>query len=231
MSEQQMSENDKIFFNDGLNLANTSLKAGLNKQSILHTTRQAQDAIDGLITSLINEARRHNIKVDCKKGCSWCCHQPIFACSHEILFIWEFMQLNFKQEEIKKILQSAFNNYQKRGRMEQKQLLSSKMPCPFLKDGSCGIHPARPLACRIYLSMSEPSCKTFYHKPDQPDSYPQLFEFPLQAGRMVNEGINKGLNDTGIPNHEMLLEEGLLLAHNNGNPVQDDIMESPLFTK
>ncbi len=229
MNEERMSENDKIFFGDGLNLANSTLKSGVKKQSILHTTRQAQDAIDGLITALTNEARRHDIKVECRKGCSWCCHQPIFATSHEILFIWEFMKLNFNKEEIKAVLQSAFNNYQQRGKMDEQELLSSKMPCPLMKHGSCSIYPARPIVCRIYMSMSEASCKTFYNEPDHASNYPQLFEFPLQAGRMVNEGINKGLNDAGIKNREMLLEEGLLLAHNNGEPIPDTIIESPLF--
>lgn len=226
-----MSENDKVFFNDGLNLVNGSLQNGIEKKSILQTTRQSQDAIDGLITALTNEAERQNIKVDCRKGCNWCCHQPIFATSHEILFVWEFIKLNFKEDEVNTIIQNAFNNYQKRGRMEEKQLLSSKMPCPLLKNGSCSIYPARPLICRIYLSMSEKSCKTFFDEPDHKSSFPELFEFPLQAGRMVNEGISKGLNDKGINNREMLLEEGLLLAFNNGDPTSNIINEIPLFVK
>lgn len=231
MEESQMTEHEKIFFNDGLNLVNASLADHANKKSILHTTRQAQDAIDGLVDALSSEAKRQNMPVDCKKGCSWCCHQPVFTTSHEVLFIWEFMQLNIKQEDQKVILQNAFNNYQKRGRMDDKELLSSKMPCPLLVNGSCSIYPARPVACRIYLSMSEPSCKTYFDEPDKTNSYPQLFEFPLQAGRMVNEGINKGLHEKDIKNREMIIEEGLLLAHNNGEPASENINELPLFAE
>nr|WP_321451551.1 YkgJ family cysteine cluster protein [uncultured Carboxylicivirga sp.] len=229
MDENQMSEHDKIFFNDGLNLVKDALSNNSDKRSILHTTRQAQDAIDGLVDALSNEATRQNMPVDCKKGCNWCCHQPVFATSHEMMFVWEFIKLNFKEEDRKVILQKAFNNYQKRGRMDDKELLQSKLPCPLLLNGSCSVYPARPIACRIYLSMSAQSCKTAFDAPKDESIYPQLFDFPLQAGRMVNEGINKGLQDKGIKNREMLMEEGLLLAYNNGDPVSDTINEMPLF--
>ncbi len=227
-----MTDNDKVFFNDGYNLALVTNEKGLEKKSVLQTTRQAQDAIDGLVEALSGEAERQNIKIDCKKGCSWCCHQPIFATGHEMLFVWEFMKLNFSEENIKSTVQRAFDNYQKRGRLGEKELLSSKQACPLLKNGSCSVYPARPLTCRIYLSMSEPSCRTFYDEPKKKDSYPQLFEFPLQAGRMLNEGLNKGLNEKELHSREMLIEEGLLLAHNNGDEMDSlKINDLPLFAK
>lgn len=226
-----MTENDKVFYNDGYNLALATNDQTAEKKSVLQTTRQAQDAIDGLVQALSGEAERQNISIDCKKGCSWCCNQPIFATGHEMLFAWEFMKLNFKQDEINATVQRAFDNYQKRGRLGEKELMASKMPCPLLKNGACTIYPARPLTCRIYLSMSEPSCHSFYSNP-KADSYPQLFEFPLQAGRMLNEGLNKGLNEKGIHSREMLIEEGLLLAHNNGDDTSKlEINELPLFLK
>lgn len=232
MNLDQLSDNDKVFFNDGLNLALAADQDGISKKSILQTTRQAQDAIDGLVEALSVEAKRHNVTLDCKKGCSWCCHQPIFATSHEMHFMWEFMKLNFSEEDRQQVVQTAFDNYQKRGRMNEDELLADKLPCPLLKNGSCGVYPARPLTCRIYLSMSEPSCKTFFDQPKNKNSFPQLFEFPLQAGRMLNEGLNSGLNESGLNSREMLLEEGLLLAHNNGEAEKDiSLNKLPLFTE
>ncbi len=32
-----------------------------------------------------------------------------------------------------------------------------RIPCPFLEDERCGIHPVRPLACREYLVTSPPA--------------------------------------------------------------------------
>jgi hypothetical protein len=34
--------------------------------------------------------------------------------------------------------------------------LAAKIPCPFLENESCGIHPIRPLICREYLVTSPP---------------------------------------------------------------------------
>lgn len=91
-------------------------------------------------------------------------------------------------------------------------------------------YEARPMACRIYMSMSVDSCKTFYKKPDDETNYPALLEFPLQAGRMMNEGFNKGLKAAGLKGSELLMEEALLIAHNNGETLAGDpLLEHPLF--
>lgn len=227
-----MTENDKVFFNDGYNLALATNDKGVKKQSLLQTTRQAQDAIDGLVDALSGEANRQNIKIDCKKGCNWCCYQPIYATGHEMHFVWEFVKLNYGEKDIEAMAQRAFNNYQKRGRLGEKELQASKLACPFLLNGSCSIYPARPLTCRIYLSMSEPSCRAFYDEPKKKDAFPKLFEFPLQAGRMLNEGLNKGLNEKGLNSREVLIEEGILLAYNNGDDTSGfELDKLPLFTK
>ena len=140
------------------------------------------------------------------------------------------MKLNFSEVELKTVLQRAFDNFQKRGKLEGEALEKSKMPCPLLQNGSCSAYQARPMACRIYLSMNEASCITFYENPYHATNFPALLEFPLQAGRMMNEGMNEGLRKGNTSHYELLMEEGLLMAHNNGEPIDEkSYKDHPLF--
>lgn len=89
------------------------------------------------------------------------------------------------------------------------QLLQNKTACPALKNGACAAYHARPMACRIYLSTNVATCLEFYKNPDNEQNYPALLDFPLQAGRMMNEGFMAALAEAGIETEEFRLEEGL----------------------
>ncbi|WP_439183269.1 YkgJ family cysteine cluster protein [Carboxylicivirga taeanensis] len=229
MKSTELSETDKAFYQDGQRLAEIALKTKAEANYLWQATRQEQDAIEELVSALMVEAKRQNITVDCKKGCSWCCYQPVFGVAHEFHYLWKFIELNMDAAEQKAILQRAFDNYQKRGRLSQEELEKSKLPCPLLKNGSCSAYPARPMACRIYLSMSEESCKKYHDTPEDKDNYPALLEFPLRAGQMMNEGFSEGLKGAQLKNNEYLFEEGLLIAHNNGEPIDLPLNDHPLF--
>ncbi|MCT4644287.1 MAG: YkgJ family cysteine cluster protein [Carboxylicivirga sp.] len=232
MSTSELSDTDKAFFQDGLRLAETAINDKLTDKKLWQATRQEQDAMEGLIDALSAEAKRHNINIDCRKGCNWCCHQPIFGVAHEFHYLWQFIKLNLSEDEQKAILQSAFDNYQKRGRLSQDELEKSKLPCPLLKNGACSAYHARPMACRIYLSMSEDSCRKFHDQPEDENNYPSLLEFPLRAGQMMNEGFSEGLKPAKLNNNEYLMEEGLLIAHNNGEDIDNiELTDHPLFKK
>jgi len=230
MSQSNFSDADKAFFKDGYKMAMEATKDPNNQQQFLSVVKQQYQAMDGLIDALSAQATRQQVNIDCRKGCDWCCHQPIYGISHEFVYLWKHLQEKYSEEELKPILSQAFKNYQKRGRLKDQELLSSKAPCPLLKDGACMAYEARPMACRIYLSMSEKSCRTFYDNPNDPSNHPALLEFPLRAGQMMNEGFNKGLKMSSLAGREFLMEEGLLIAHNNGEAISDDdISKNPLF--
>ena len=64
------------------------------------------------------------------------------------------------------------------------------------------------MACRIYLSSSVPSCKRDFEEPGGDRHKPELYEFPLNAGRMLNEGFVSCLKQLGLKSVELPLEQG-----------------------
>jgi Fe-S-cluster containining protein len=206
-----ISETDRIFYSDGYRLGQAVISKGMSEKSVSEGVGQLLAAIDGLIGSLLDQARRSNLKVDCTKGCAWCCHQPVFANTFELQFLAEHIRRTFTPEQITNILDKAGAKNNLVNRMTDKQMRNHKSPCPLLEEGACSAYTARPMACRIYLSTSVDTCKRFYSNPDDAENYPALLEFPLRSGRMMNQGFTSALKQHGYPFSEHRIEEGLLI--------------------
>ena len=54
-----------------------------------------------------------------------------------------------------------------------------------------------------------------HDQPDDPGVMARLYEFPLRAGRLLNEGIRKSLAETGVVTSEWLLESMLVQVFEN----------------
>ena len=77
------------------------------------------------------------------------------------------------------------------------------------------------MACRIYLSSSLRSCKREHDQPGNQESISDLFEFPLLAGRMLNEGFVAYLKQSGLPSSELPIEQGYSSMLSMGQTMED----------
>lgn len=203
------SETDRIFFSDGYRLASHALQKGKSWDALesLYTTLYEQ--IDLLTHSFIRRCRAEREKVECRKGCSWCCYQAVFVSAGEILYLGNYLLKHQNRETIREITGKARVKSETTSKMNIRQVLQHRSPCPLLDGNSCRVYPVRPLACRIYLSPSEHSCYQQYRHPSGTGTFARLYAFPLKAGRMMGEGINARLREEGIINTEWLLESML----------------------
>ena len=215
---KQFTENDRIFYSDGYKLAQNAIDKGLTNKTLFEAIEQLYNSIDGLNESILALAKRQNITVACFKGCHWCCHQAVFANSYELHYLSEKIKEKFKVQEVTGIIAKTTEKYNKTSSLIEEEVLRYKSPCPLLADGACSIYAARPMACRIYLSTKLESCLEFYHHPENEDNFPALIDFPLKAGRMLNEGFRAALKEHGIETAEFRLEEGLYITLRNQQP-------------
>lgn len=163
-----------------------------------------------MIESLTEFAERSNTRIDCKKGCEWCCHQPVFALDYEMEYLNDFIRLNFDQAIKNQIKKRAEQKNQKLSKLAETDLLNSKSPCALLEDGACIAYSARPMACRIYLSSDVNSCLKFYHEPEDKSNYPALLSLTLRCGQKMNEGFKAALKTSGKMTKEYRIEEKIL---------------------
>lgn len=216
---KHFTDNDRIFYSDGYKLAQSAIQKGFTNDSLFSAIELLYEAIDGLNESILALAERRNIKVACYNGCHWCCHQAVYANSYELHFLSEQLKKDFTQEDLSSLISLTEIKCAKTSVLTEKEILKFKSPCPLLKNGSCSIYSARPMACRIYLSTKLESCLEFYHHPENDDNFPALMDLPLRAGRMMNEGFSAALKEFGVETAEFRLEEGLRIVLKNDQPI------------
>jgi len=210
MESQHFSENDRVLYADGYELAMESISTNSHPANLLSTIGELYASMDKLLGWLQTFGNKHGVTIDCRKGCSFCCFQPVFAVTHEFKYLNNHINKLFSKAEKETILQKAIRKDRIVRDLPKERMLGHRLPCPLLTDGKCSVYEARPMACRIYQSTNVSTCRNDYEHPENSENYPALLHFPLRAGRMVDEGFVAGLKTLGIDSEEMRMEEGLI---------------------
>ena len=121
-------------------------------------------ALQGLVNAVV-EAAEKGKAISCRKGCGACCRQlvPVSRTEGERLL----QVLDAMPAERREIVRARFAAAEKaidvaglsdrKGRTDRDlstAYFALRIPCPFLEEESCSIHPERPLVCREYLVTS-----------------------------------------------------------------------------
>lgn len=123
--------------------------------------------------------------ISCRAGCAACCRQPVPIGEAEAIQLMELvdempeeqqarvrrrfteahriLEENDLLDELREIVQEK--NPQARQEFALRYF-KLQIPCPFLEDENCTIHPVRPLACREY-SVTSPPAQCSDPNPDQ----------------------------------------------------------------
>jgi Fe-S-cluster containining protein len=143
-----------------------------NLTQLLPIVQGLENAIVGRVSDETREAGR---PISCRAGCGACCRQlvPVSLFEAEALSAW----INSMPEEKRAAIEQRFHRALTALRdagvidkiLEQEWVedgdlttqlaidyFHAGVPCPFLENESCGIHPIRPLSCREYLVTSPP---------------------------------------------------------------------------
>jgi Fe-S-cluster containining protein len=120
----------------------------------------------------VQQAEAAGQKVSCKAGCGACCRQVVPITEMEARLLRDLVEA--LPEPRRSTILARFADARRRlqeggllAKLDQPDQLGEEdlrafgleyfalgIPCPFLEDESCSIHPDRPLACREYLVTS-----------------------------------------------------------------------------
>ncbi|WP_422036477.1 YkgJ family cysteine cluster protein [Reyranella sp.] len=121
-------------------------------------------ALQGLVNAVVSAAEAGKA-ISCRKGCGACCRQlvPISRTEAERLL----STVAALPAERRAVLEGRFATAEaalaavdlkeRKGRPDRElstAYFALGIPCPFLEEESCSIHPDRPLVCREYLVTS-----------------------------------------------------------------------------
>jgi Fe-S-cluster containining protein len=132
------------------------------------------------MSSLSRQAQAEGRQISCKAGCGACCRQAVPISEAEALSLAELVSAlpEERRTSVRARFEAALIRLKEAGLFEKLRALpdfSSRedrqsfgleyfnldIPCPFLENESCSIHPDRPLSCREYLVTSPAvSCRS-----------------------------------------------------------------------
>jgi Fe-S-cluster containining protein len=155
-----------------------TLRLKMGDLAIVHEVRAPTAAVPAtevmptlqrLVNAVVEAAERKTaeagLAISCRKGCGACCRQlvPISRTEGErLLPLVEAMPAERRGELMARFAaaEAAIKGagLDKRGDRTDRELstvyFALHIPCPFLQEESCSIHPERPLVCREYLVTS-----------------------------------------------------------------------------
>ncbi len=107
--------------------------------------------------------QRSEFDISCGPGCGACCRQavPVTATELRAIRAWlDALPDDERSAHDQRIAATKArldaSDAEAIGMENERAYFALGIPCPFLVDESCSIHPARPLACREYVVTSDP---------------------------------------------------------------------------
>lgn len=128
---------------------------------------------EAVVAAAAHESETAGKKISCRAGCGACCRQLVPISHSEARYLAERIEEmpQERREQVKERFRRAVEELDRHGMLARTRDSSSPMPreervklgleyfalgipCPFLEEESCSIHPTRPAACREYLVTS-----------------------------------------------------------------------------
>ncbi|HEY0264988.1 MAG TPA: YkgJ family cysteine cluster protein [Granulicella sp.] len=132
-----------------------------------------QNLTSSIIDSVVHVVHEEGYQISCRAGCGACCSQlvPLSLFEAEALTTWIRSLPPERQQHLEQRFHDTLLALRDAGILEHfnpsiwdestpetrafaMDYLAQKVPCPFLENQSCSIHPIRPLVCREYLVTS-----------------------------------------------------------------------------
>lgn len=128
---------------------------------------------DALVATAITLTEQAGHAIQCRRGCSACCHQIIPVSPVEAFALLDAVdgmepdrrasveaRFSAARDQIQSAgLSSSLDDViaERAGREVVTAYFKQQIPCPFLEDGACGIYALRPMSCRELIVISDPA--------------------------------------------------------------------------
>ena len=132
--------------------------AALNRAVVVFH-RRVDEVLDASI-------RGHAVRVECTRGCSYCCNLQVDVRPHEAFALAAWMRRHFDAIQLAEVITKLRDNAAKTRALGREARKRSNMPCALLgPDGACTGYEARPAQCRRFHSTRLESCEASYANP------------------------------------------------------------------
>lgn len=136
--------------------------------------------------------RQAQAEVDCKRGCSMCCHYHVMVSATEALALAQRAK-DMPPEQLDRVTLRLEDNVTRTATMTRSQHISTNVPCAFLESDECTIYEDRPLACRKHHSKQVEICQRTFADPGHDANHEQdlAWIFSAEAVIQANDAASK----------------------------------------
>lgn len=170
---------------------------------------RARGEIDsvGPLRALGRSQQRHDQRIasaadvgtlDCRPGCSWCCHFSVDVRAVEVFGILDYVERHFAPDAMERLRADVRVNALVLAGLDETERMTRNVRCAFLVDGQCAIYPVRPQTCRNYHATDAAGCRLSFEQPDNLDIDPDFAPGVYQAGGAHVEAFGAALHDAGF---------------------------------
>jgi Fe-S-cluster containining protein len=118
-----------------------------------HAAKRAHEFFE---VSLKHNPSKH--RIDCAKGCAFCCHVSVTASAPEIFLVAHAIREGHKND-LEAVLARVRGADEKTRGLTSMERAKRKIPCAMLQDNMCTVYAARPGGCRGFTSTSKAACE------------------------------------------------------------------------
>lgn len=173
--------------------AQSALLRRLQKKPEL--ARELADSAHALASEFFEEVG-NSFDTDCKRGCSYCCHQPATTFAFEAIRIAEVLRATRAERELKTLvdkMETRVRGFE--GGSVRKNV--NKTPCPLLENDQCSVYANRPLTCRLAHSFSVKKCRLAFQKDRGKVEIPVTLELITGVSGIIEAAFD-GLPKAGL---------------------------------
>ena len=163
---------------------------------------------------------------DCAKGCGWCCHQHVSVHPAEATAIARWLDTRTPEPDRRRRYARIQETQTKIAGATTMERRKARVPCPFLDDGACSIHPVRPMRCRGFFSRDVGLCRATFDDPaagvDDP-RWQQNDVLPREPTRLFDAAIRAlatALHEAGLSADTLELTASLALLGRDPEAVE-----------
>lgn len=167
---------DKVFADIDMDVGNRKLRLKLSVDSgptrLMDLLPLAQNLANTMVAAAVEDVVEQGESISCKKGCGACCRQLVPISQVEARRIRDVVEAmpEPRRSQVRARFSEARRKLEESGVLQKLldrenwpldgvetiglEYFRQGIPCPFLEDESCSIHPDRPITCREYLVTS-----------------------------------------------------------------------------
>jgi len=134
----------------------------------------------------------------CRAGCAHCCYMAVSVTALEALWLADRLRATYAPEELAARIERIAATSARVSALTIEARAAARVPCALLgPDGSCTVHPFRPLGCRGWTSFSAERCAAALAAGEPGHSGP-CDRVALAAAGSVTEGLQRAFRAAGV---------------------------------